>query len=104
MTGNLDRAIWLDLVARAIRNAALATPGLERAFVPGLLGWLHVELLLHFRESEALNRGRSRRTAVFACRSPTHGQWKANKWKGAPTPQQVPRRRPQTGRETNPRS
>jgi hypothetical protein len=57
MTGNVDRAVWPDLVTRAIRNAALATPGLERAFVLGLVGWLHVELLFHSRESEALNRG-----------------------------------------------
>jgi hypothetical protein len=56
MTGKVDRAIWPDLVARAIRNAALATPGLERVFVLGLVGWLHVELLFHFRKSEALNR------------------------------------------------
>lgn len=56
MAGNVDRAIWPDLVARAIRNAALATPGLERVFVLGLVGWLQVELLLHFRELEALNR------------------------------------------------
>ena len=75
MTGNVDRAIWPDLVARAIRNAALATPGLERAFVLGLVGWLHVELLFRFRESEALNLGITR-TAVFACRSCAHGRWR----------------------------
>jgi hypothetical protein len=57
VVGDVDLAIWPDLVTRAIRNAALATPGLERAFVLGLVGWLHVELLFHFRESEALNRG-----------------------------------------------
>jgi hypothetical protein len=56
MTGNVDRAIWPDLVARAIRNAALATPRLEQAFVLGLVGWLHVESSF-ILGSEALNRG-----------------------------------------------
>jgi len=75
MTGNVDRAIWPDLVARAIRNAALATPRLEQAFVLGLVGWLHVELLFHFRIRGSKPWDHVGR-AVFACRSRTHGQWR----------------------------
>ena len=46
----------------------------------------------------------SRRTGRFRLQEPHARPMEANKWKGASPPREVARRRPQTGRETNPRS
>ena len=53
MVGDVDLAVGVRFVALAIRKTALTTPGLERAFVLGLVRWLHVELLIRLQEPHA---------------------------------------------------
>ena len=84
------------LMLRAIA-AAKKKNGLERVFVLGLVGWLQVELLLHFRELEALNRWDHIRRP-FSLAGAHARPTEANKRKRAQPPREVPRRRPQTAR------